>query len=174
MGQKPKQEKIEIKYDGRCFIYEFRSLKSLQAETANETMQWYNDAKKRQQDVNLKEIQRSDLAEVKDTIVAHLVREQTNDKKILPYDPDLARSDIKKFMTEIPFDKFGEIKDEIIKHFFFIQGKSHLATTILREKPKQSLSQENLLFLTHLMSTTKSKESQEKKSSESAPLTEGN
>ncbi len=166
--KKNKRKVLEIKHDGKTYKYDFHSIKSLPAETANEIMQWYNDAKSRQKDVNLKDIQRSDLGEVKDAIVAHLVREVSDKKVMLPYDPNEARDSIKNFMHELPSDKFSEIKDEIIRDFFLGQGKLHLATLILRDKPKQSLTAESIQLLGHLMTASKnSTESQEKKSSES-------
>jgi len=168
---KNKPKKIEIKYKGKVYTYDFKSLKSLQAETANEIMQWYNDAKKRLNDVQLKELQRSDVAEVKDAIVAHLVREVTKEKNILPYSPDMARSETKQFMADLPFCDYGAIKDEIIRDFFLSQGRSHLATIILREKPKQSLTPENMQFLVQMMGMNNSKSTQEEKSSESPQLT---
>ena len=165
---KNKRKVLEIKSDGKKYRYDFHSLKSLQSETANEIMQWYNDAKNRQKDVNLKEIQRSDLGEVKDAVVAHLVREVSDKKVMLPYDPNEARDSIKKFMLELPADKFSDIKDEIIRDFFLGQGKSHLATLILRDKPKTSLTTESIQLLAQMMkASANSTESQEKKNSES-------
>lgn len=164
-----KKELLEIKHKGKTFRYEFHSLNSLQAETANEIMQWYNDAKSRQKDVNLKEVQRSDLGEVKDTVVAHLVREVTDKKVLLPYSSDEARTTIKEFMFETPSAEFAQIKDKIIKDFFFSQGKLHLATLILREKPKESLTPEKLQVLIHMMNSLNSTNSQVEKNEESAP-----
>lgn len=172
--EETKKELLEIKYSGKTYRYDFHSVKSLQAETANEITHWYNDAKSRQKDVNLKEILRSDLGEVKDAIVAHLVREVTDNKKLLPYDSDEARTSIKSFMHELPQDKFAEIKDKIIKDFFLAQGKSHLATLLLRNKPKTSLTTENMSFLIHLLNSQNSKKSQEKKSLESHPSLQEN
>lgn len=174
IAESTKKELLEIKHDGKIFRYEFHSLKSLQAETANEIMQWYNDAKSRQKDVNLKEVQRSDLGEVKDTVVAHLVREFSDKKVLLPYSSDEARGDIKKYMSELPFYEYAEIKDKIIKDFFYSQGKSHLVTLILREKPKESLTPEKMELLLHLISSPNSTKSQEEKNEESVPSIVGN
>lgn len=167
--QETKKELLEIKHGGRTFRYDFHSLKSVQAEMANEIMQWYNDAKSRQKDVNLKEILRSDLGEVKDTVVAHLIREVSDKKVLLPYNSDEARTSVKAFLAELPFPVFGEIKDKIIKHFFFTQGKSHLATLILRDKPRTSLTTENILLLNQLMNSQNSTNLQVEKSEELAP-----
>lgn len=161
------KELLEIKHNGKTYRYVFKSLKSIQAETANEIMMWYNDAKNRQKDVSLKEVQRSDLGEVKDAIVAHLVREVTEKKQMLPYNPDEAKTTIKEFMQDLPADNFSKVKDKIIKDFFFTQGKLHLATLILQDKPKSSLTTESILFLTQLMNSQNSIKSHEKKNSES-------
>jgi|GEM_PF-5445247 len=167
MEESTKKQLFEIEYQGKKYRYVFHKLSSLQAETANTITEWYNDAVNRQKDVNLKEVLRSDLGEVKDAIVAHLVREVSEKKEMLPYNPDEARTSIKTFMHELYHDDFGKIKDGIIKDFFFNQGKSHLATRLLRDKQKTSLTTENILLLAQLMNSQSSTEPQEKKNSES-------
>jgi hypothetical protein len=165
-----KNKNIDIEFNGKKYRYEYHTIKSLPAETANEIMQWYNDAKNRQKQVNLKEVHRSDLGEVKDTVVAHLVREVSEKGVMLDYDSAEARSSVKEFMMGLPHDEFSSIKDEIIKDFFLSQGKLHLAMQILREEPKKSSNPESLMLLAQLITASKNlTESPEKKNLESAP-----
>lgn len=166
-----KNNKVEINHNGKKYRYEYNTLKSLQAETANEIISWYNDAKKRLTDAQLKELQRSDLGEVKDALVAHLVREVTEKNQLLPYDPTAARDEIKLFMFDLPFGEYEKVKDDIISNFFLTQGKLHLATKILRKEQKKPLNLEAIQFLAQLMPLLNSNDSQGKKSEESAPST---
>jgi hypothetical protein len=163
--------KIEIDYNGKVYRYEYNSLTSLQAETANEIMSWYNDAKKRLSEAQLKELHRSDMHEVKDALVAHLVREVTANKQMLPYEPIAARESVKKFMSELPFGKFSAVKDEIITNFFLTQGRLHLATKILRKEQKKPLNAETLQLLMQLMPLMNSTVSQGEKNAVLTPST---
>lgn len=158
-----KNKIFELESDGKKYRYTFKNLKSIQAETANHIMAWFNDATNRMREVSFKELHRSDIFEVKDAVVAHLVREVTSDGKLIPYEPDEARTTIKNFMSNLNEDEFGKVKDEIIDNFFLMQNKSHLATMILRREPKKSLSKENIDLLLAVATAMNSQKSQEEK-----------